>query len=523
MKILTAAQMKRAEEECARAGVPTSTLIDNAGKAVAAEVRKILGDVAGQQILFFIGPGNNGGDGLVAARYMYNWGAKIDLYLFSRRPIDDVYLSRATERGITATLAMEDEGLKNLTSLLRRADAVVDALLGTGKNRPLEGVFAAAMVKLNEVKKEKPSIKVIALDIPTGLDADTGAVDPDCPYSDYTITLGFPKPGLFNMPGAERSGKITVVDIGISEELATEYYGEYLETKDVKPLLPYRSPLANKGTFGKVLVIAGSINYIGAAYLACNGAMRAGAGLTTLAVAESLVPVLAAKLTETTYLPLPEVETGIVSPEAVDIIKGELDSYDVLLAGPGMGQREPAVQFMQNLFFELKDKVLKVILDADALNTLAKIPHWWQNLTCDAILTPHPGEMARLTGRSAEEVQRNRLGITREMAGKWHKTVILKGAYTVIAEPGVLPSGRMAVSPFTNPGLASAGTGDVLAGVIAGLLSQGLSLFDAARLGVYLHGLTGEIVRNNLGDTGMVASDLLPPLPLTIKKMKEGS
>lgn len=519
MKILTAAQMKRVEEESARAGVPTSTLIDNAGKAVAAAVRKILGDVAGQHILFFIGPGNNGGDGLVAARYMYNWGAQIDLYLFSRRPIDDVYLSRAKERGITATLAMEDEGLQQLTGLLGRADAVVDALLGTGKNRPLEGVFAAAMSKLNEIKRGKPSLKVIALDVPTGLDADTGSVDPNCPYSDYTIALGFPKPGFFNMPGAERSGRITVVDIGIPEEMATEYYGEYLEIEDVKPLLPYRSSFANKGTFGNVLAVAGSVNYIGAAYLACSGAMRAGAGLTTLAVAKSLVPVLAAKLTETTYLPLPEAEPGIVAPEAVDIIKGVLGDYNVLLIGPGIGQREPAAQFMQYLFPSLKKENLQIILDADALNTLAKIPDWWRNLTCDAILTPHPGEMARLTGRSVDEVQRNRLGITRDMAQKWYKTVILKGAYTVIAEP----KGKLAISPFTNPGLASAGTGDVLAGVIAGFLAQGLTLFDAARLGVYLHGLTGETVRNNLGDTGMVASDLLPLLPLTIKKMKEGA
>ncbi len=518
MKILTAAQMRKAEEEAGRNGISTGALIENAGRAVALEIRKILGDVAGQHILFFIGPGNNGGDGLVAARYMYNWGARIDLYLFSRRSIDDVYLTRATQRGITATVAADDEGLQKLAGLLGKADAVVDALLGTGKNRPLDGVFGAAMAKLNGAKRERPSLKVIALDIPTGLDADTGAVDPNSPYADYTVTLGFPKPGLFNLPGAERSGRVAVVDIGIPPEMAKEYSAEYLEPKDVRPLLPYRSPFANKGTFGRVLVVAGSVNYIGAAYLACAGAMRAGAGLTTLAVARSLEPALAAKLTETTYLPLPETTGGVIPAEALAAVAEALPGYDAVLIGPGMGQRETAVLFMQKLFSELNGKNIKVILDADALNTLAGMLEWWRNLNYDAILTPHPGEMARLTGKNTDAIQRDRLGVAREAAEKWGKTVILKGAYTVVAAP----DGRIAVSPFTNPGLASAGTGDVLAGVTAGLLGQGLSLYDAARLGVYLHGLAGESVRDNLGDAGMLASDLLPALPLTIKKMKEG-
>jgi NAD(P)H-hydrate epimerase len=519
MKIVTAAQMKRAEEESARRGISNATLMDNAGKALAIETEKILGDIAGRRILFLIGPGNNGGDGLVAARYIHNRGASVELYLMGRQPGGDELLSRATERSITANLASEDGDLKKLAELLSHSDAVVDAVLGTGRNRPLEGVFAAALAELNRVKKARPSLKVIALDIPTGLNADTGAIDPNSPISDYTITLGFPKPGLFNLPGAERSGKIVVVDIGIPDGAASEFYGKYLELSEIIGLLPYRSPFANKGIFGKALIVAGSVNYIGAAFLASSAAMRTGAGLTTLAIARSLQPVLAAKLTETTYLPLPESETGIVSTAAVDIIKEELPDYDVILAGPGLGQRGPAVEFMRGLFALLKDVKTKVILDADALNTLAGTPEWWRELTYDAILTPHPGEMARLTGKSIEEIQRDRLETAREAAQKWHKTLILKGAYTVIAAP----DGRLAVSPFASAGLASAGTGDVLAGVIAGLTAQGLSLFDAACLGVYLHGFAGEMVKDTLGDAGMLASDLLPALPLTIKKMKEGT
>jgi len=519
MKIVTAAQMKRAEEECVRRGISTGTLMENAGRSVAVEVGKILGDVAGKHIVFFIGPGNNGGDGLVAARHLYNRGAKIDLYLVGRRQDGDSLIAKAIDDGIPAITAVEDTNLKKLTELLARADAVVDAILGTGRDRLLEGVFAAALAELNRVKKAKPSLKVFALDIPTGLDADTGAVDPNSPISDCTITLGFPKPGLFNLPGAGLSGKLIVADIGIPEDASNASRGEYLELNNVRKLLPNRSPFANKGTFGKALIVAGSVNYVGAAYLACSAAMRTGAGLTTLAIAKSLEPILAAKLTETTYLPLSEAEPGIVSPAAVDIVKEELPDYDVVLIGPGMGQRGPAVEFMRGLFDVLENVKTKAILDADALNTLAGTPEWWRGLTCDAILTPHPGEMARLTGKSIEAIQRNRLETAREAAQKWHKTVILKGAYTVIAAP----DGRLAVSPFATAGLASAGTGDVLAGIIAGLAAQGLSLFDAACLGVYLHGFAGEMVKDTLGDAGMLASDLLPVLPLTIKKIKEGN
>jgi NAD(P)H-hydrate epimerase len=279
-------------------------------------------------------------------------------------------------------------------------------------------------------------------------------------------------------------------------------------------VLPARPLNANKGTFGRVLVTAGSLNYIGAAYLACCGAQRAGAGLVTLATAGSLQPILAAKLTEVTYLPLPEARPGFISVEAADIITGQCSQYDVLLIGCGLGQDPATVELVSSLILE-KELPLPV-LDADALNILPRIPEWWQWLTDDAILTPHPGEMSRLCGLSIDEIQSDRLGITRRFAAEWHQTIVLKGAYTVIATT----DGRCRVSPFANPGLASAGTGDVLAGVIAGLAAQGLTPFDAASLGVYLHGRAGEMAKEKLGDTGMTASDLLPELPVTIKELK---
>ena len=509
--------MRQVEEECARIGLPPSLLMENAGKAVAEEVREILGTINRQRILILIGPGNNGGDGLVAARYLHDWGAKVSLYLFSQRPPDDPNLKLVQERSLTCIEAAQDENLGRLDELLSSADAVIDALFGTGKSRPLGGIFRQALERVSKAKKRQPALRIVALDLPSGLNADSGAVDSVCLDADDTITLGFPKPGLFNPPGAERAGKITVVDIGIPPYLVESVTEELITHQWVKSVLPERPLQANKGSFGRVLVAAGSINYIGAAYLACNGAMRVGAGLVTLATATSLQPILASKLTEVTYLPLPESHPGIISFRAARLIHQELDHYNVLLIGCGLGQSESVISFVKSTLFKSKSALPSLVLDADVLNTLAKIPNWWQQLVDDAILTPHPGEMARLAGVSVDEVQSDRMGIAKKMALEWHKTVVLKGACTVIASP----NGQSRISSIANPGLASAGTGDVLAGVIAGLLAQGLSLFDAAACGVFLHGEAGEMVKSRLGNTGMIASDLLPVLPLVIKQIKE--
>ncbi len=517
MKILTITQMRQVEEECAKIGLPPSVLMENAGKAVAEEVRKILSTINQQHILILVGPGNNGGDGLVAARHLHDWGAKVSLYLFSQRPPDDPNLKLVQERSLTCIEAAQDENLGRLDELLTSADAVIDALFGTGKSRPLGGTFMQALDRVSKAKKKQPDLRIIALDLPSGLNADSGAVDPACLYVDNTITLGFPKPGLFNSPGTERAGKITVADIGIPPYLVEPVAEELITNEWAKSVLPERPLQANKGSFGRVLVVAGSINYIGAAYLACNGAIRVGAGLVTLATATSLQPVLASKLTEVTYFPLPESHPGIISPRAARLIHQELDHYNVLLIGCGLGQSESAIRFIKSTLFKSESALPSLVLDADALNTLAKTPNWWQQLTDDAILTPHPGEMARLAGVSVDEVQSDRVGIAKKVASEWHKTIVLKGAYTVIAAP----NGQSRISSIANPGLASAGTGDVLVGVISGLLAQGLSLFDAASCGVFLHGEAGEMVKSRLGNAGMIASDLLPVLPLVIKQLKE--
>jgi len=513
MKIVTAEQMRQIDQECIKRGTPASVLMENAGKAVAEETRPDPGVLDKQHILCLIGAGNNGGDGLVAARYLHEWGARVSVYLCSQRDPGDTNLRLAQERGITCIEFAGDNKMKKLDDRLASATCVIDAMLGTGKMRPLEGVFRQVLERVANAKKKR-TFRIIAVDLPSGMDADTGAIDPACLYADTTVTMALPKLGLFSFPGAERVGKLKIADIGIPESLADSIKIELLTSDWARAALPARPLNANKGTFGKVLVVAGSINYTGSAYLACSGAMRVGAGLVTLAAASSLIPVLASKMTEATHLPLPESPPGHIAAGAADTVLKEASPYNVLLAGCGLGQDPSTAEFITSLLSEKKLPAL--VLDADALNILAKTPDWQQKFTGDAILTPHPGEMSRLCGLSIDKIQSDRIGTAGKFAAKWNKTVVLKGAYNVVASP----DGYCRVSPFANPGLATAGTGDVLAGIIAGVAAQGLSLADAACLGVYIGGEAGEMMRNVLGDAGMIASDLLPALPVTIKQIK---
>ncbi len=511
MKIVTVEQMRAIEQEAARVGLPSEVLMQNAGLAVARHTRKWLGSVLGRHFLILIGPGNNGGDGLVVARHLHDWGAEVHLYSPSPRAELDENLQLCRKRGI----AIADDHA-SLKSLLSSVDVIIDAFFGTGKSRPLDGAFKQALLTLKEARSRDKKLKVVALDLPSGLNADTGAVDDACVPADLTITLGYPKQGLFTFPGAGVLGQLVIADIGIPDRLADHVATELIDRDKVRAILPRRSPDANKGTFGRVLICGGSINYIGAMYLACEAAARVGAGVVTLATPKSLQPILASKLTEITYAPLPESEYGIVASDAAEAIRPFLSSSDVLLLGCGLGQSAAALSFVESLLLGTAD-LPKLVLDADALNLLPKIPQWWQKAPGDAILTPHPGEMSRLTGLSVQEIQTRRRSVARDAAMSWRKVIVLKGACTVVASP----DGKVSINPTVNPGLASAGTGDVLAGAIAGLAAQGLSLHDAAASGVFLHSQAGEMARKNLGDAGMLASDLLPLLPAAIKATKE--
>lgn len=514
MKLVTVEQMRYLDRN---AGVPVPQLMENAGLAVAQEVWLLLGEVAERAIVVLAGPGNNGGDGLVAARHLHDWGSKVNVYMLKPRDADqdDVY-RQVVERDIPVKTVAEDEGFQALEEMLSRAEVVIDSLLGTGRMRTIDGELAEIMKRLAAARQRPLPPRILALDVPSGVDGDTGAADPLCVPAEVTVTMAHSKVGLHTLPAAQYCGRVEVADIGIPAALSQELPYELMTAAWARSLLPPRPPEANKGTFGKVLVVAGSTNYIGAAYLAAVGAGRVGAGLVTLACARSIYPIMASKLVESTFLPLPDVEGFLTGESAHSVLQALDQGYSALLVGCGLGQMAYVQAFIQSVLPRLKGETLRaVVIDADGLNALASREHWWQELTLPAIVTPHPGEMSRLTGLPIADIQADRLQTAVRQASAWRTTVILKGAHTVVASP----DGRARVSPFANPALASGGTGDVLAGAIAGLVAQGLEPFDAAALAVYLHGQAGEKVRGELGDAGLLAGDLLPALPQVIREL----
>ena len=518
MKIVTVEQMRRLEEASASQGISTDTLMENAGLAVATEAQKALGSIAGSRVLVLAGSGNNGGDGLVASRHLRRWGAEVTAYLVLKRQQVDPKLQLALERGVDVLYASDDPDLGALDAQLGRSRLVIDAVLGTGRARPLEGVVKEALLRLAGARDRRAEMTIMALDLPSGLDADTGQVDLACPQADITVTFGFPKVGHYLFPGAGKLGKLEVVDIGIPGHLASDINLELLTAGWVRARLPPRPPEAHKGNFGHALIIAGSRSYVGAAYLASQAAARVGPGLVTLASPRSIYPILASKLTEVIHFPLPEDEEGRFHPDGARLVKENIGQYSALSVGCGFGRSDGLIEFLREILLSEPAPSLPLVIDADGLNVLSRIDGWWRDLKCRVVLTPHPGEMATLTGLAISDIQARRAETALEWAARWDSVVVLKGAHTVIATPG----GMCRVSPFANPGLASGGTGDVLTGVITGLMAQGVAVEDAAACGVYLHGSAAEMVRKELGDTGTLAGDLLPVLPRAIMDLRGG-
>ena len=496
MKIVTSDEMRDLERRSEEAGVETDALMEQAGLAVARVAWREAGSPAGAGVLVLVGPGNNGADGLVAARHLQDWGAEVTAYLCASRPQEDPKLLLATAAGVTAVDGGSDRDATGLQALLKETRLVIDAVLGAGRTRPIEPPLTHILAAVREQRSRRGDLKLLALDLPTGLNADNGDVDPAALYSDVTVTLGCPKTGLLRLPGAETVGRLILADIGIPQHLTEESDLQLLTATTVRRLLPSRPLGAHKGSFGRVLVVAGSRNYVGAAYLASMGAARAGAGYVTLATPASVQPMVAAKLTEATYIPLPESSPGEVSPdEATGLLRQSAGDYDVLLLGCGLGQHSSTRRLVETLLLDAP-LAMPLVLDADGLNILAAVPRWWERLGAEAVVTPHPGEMARLLDSSIAEVEADRIAS---------------------------PQGQVRVSPFANPALATAGTGDVLAGVIAGLVAQGCSTFDAASVGVYLHGAAGDLVTDDLGLAGLIASDLLLALPRARKAILQGT
>jgi len=514
VRLVTSAQMRALEQRAVDGGTSLDELMEAAGLAVAQEVWLSLGVVAGRRVLVLAGPGNNGGDGVVAARHLAEWEADVAVYLLRARADERVRALR--ERGVPIFVAEEDAGFATLREALDGAEVVIDALLGIGQTRPIEGTLAGVLRHVRQARERARPPRVIAVDVPTGVDADTGRADPLAITADMTVTLGLAKVGLYQLPGAEHAGSVQVIDIGLPQDAADSGSVELLGTTWVRDHLPSRPASSNKGTFGRVMAVAGSARYPGAARLATEAAYRVGAGLVTLACGDATRAIVAASAPEVTYAPLGGVAS--ISPAAVDTIADALDGYDVLLLGPGISQDDGVREAVADLLTRLPESVRACVIDADGLNALATWDGWYERVGRAVVLTPHPGEMSRLLGRDVPSIQDDRLGAALSAATDWNQVVVLKGAHTIVAAP----AGRAAISPHATSLLATAGTGDVLAGAIAGFIAQGMAPFEAAACGVFVHGLAAEEVGDGLGDRGLVARDLLPALPRAIRTVREG-
>lgn len=520
MKTVTPKEMRELERRSEEEGVSTDALMERAGLLAAKVAWNMLGDDAySSRIVVLVGSGNNGSDGLVTARHLQSWGTRTTAFLLAPRSSSDSKLQPALDVGVTMVEATDSSHIPEIQSELSEAALIVDAVLGTGRSRPLEGVYRDVLAATNAERERRPELVILAMDIPSGIDAETGSADANALMADVTVTFGFPKVGLFRFPGADHMGQITVADIGIPEGLSAGIRQEVVTQTWAQAHLPTRPLSAHKGTFGRVLALVGSRNYVGAAYLACMGAARSGSGYVTLAATRALQALVASKLTEPTYLLLPSDDDGVPTAEGASAVRDGLPNCDVMLAGCGLGQHDGTNALLEQLLLSGAHLELPVVLDADSLNTLAGIPAWYSRLQSPTVVTPHPGEMSRLLGTSITDVESDRVATAQKAAAEWGVTVLLKGAYTVVASP----EGDIRIIPFANPGLATAGTGDVLAGVIASLIAQGLQLYDAASLGAYLHAAAGEMVADDIGNTGIVASDLLPMLPRAINAIRAGS
>ena len=515
MKVVTTEQMRLLERRAEEAGVSLDVLMENAGLAVARSISRILDGPRGKRVVVLVGPGNNGGDGMVAARYLADWGAVVTLYMTTARRRDDKF-DDCRERRVRVVEAGSDIEQWQLASYVGLADLVLDAVLGIGARPELDSDLRAVVGAIGAMKTQDPAPVYIALDAPTGLDADTGERDEACFPADVTLTLGAPKLGLFQFPGAACVGVLETLPIGLPDGVEEDLAVDMANAQLVSGLLPERRLDGHKGSFGRVLVVGGSERFVGAPVLAAAAAYRAGAGLVELAVPASLRLAAAAQLPEQVHLPLAESADGALVPEAAAEARAALDASDAAVVGPGLGVGDASAGFLRGLLLAESTGATSTVIDADALNVLAASYGWESRLAVQAVLTPHPGEMARLLGCSAAEVQRDRIAAASLGAARWGQVVVLKGAHTVVADPG----GRIALSPFANPALSVAGTGDVLAGVIGGLLAQGMDRYEAAVAGVYLHGAAAEQWRAENGSAGLLASDLLPLLPAAAESLR---
>ena len=516
MKLVTAKEMKaldvQAQNDYAMPGI---LLMDNAAQAVAEAVHEALTALEGERVVIFCGGGNNGGDGLGAARWLQSYGVSVRAFVVGAA-LDAVQGDAALELamftkagGRVEALSTEDDWV--LAELAAsKADVLVDALLGTGFHGELEGDVLRACELLNKSEKY-----ILAVDIPTGLNADNGAVCEQAVRADHTVTMALVKTGLLLYPGREYCGDIELADISMPVKLVEDYQSDKYRLTDeiVRELLPLRKANAHKGDAGRVVICAGSPGYTGAAALASDAAVKAGAGLVSLYTPLSSRDVLAIKLTEVMVHGLLERMPGILGGGAASDVASSAEAADVLAIGPGLGTSESTQEAVRTI---LQKITTPVVIDADALTALAGHTEILAAMQAQKVLTPHPGEMARLTGLEIAEIEADRINVAKKYAEQWQAIVVLKGAPTVIG----CPNGTVYVNSTGNSSLATGGSGDVLTGIIAGLAAQEISLQEAAICGVYLHGLAAELTGI---DIGLAAGELAALLPQAREQVLYGA
>ena len=562
LKVVSVETLRSIEASAEKNGITIDTLFERVAEVVAGRVRQWIMDVPEPRVTVLVGSGNNGADGLLVATLLaQDPSVQVGVYLVKPRAADDPYLQKVQAANLFVADAENDQQHRVLRNMVASANLIVDGIFGIGAHLPIEGdlvkVFRNIQQALNEsiplpqegllIDPSSPSEPlpdfskpiIIALDCPSGVNADTGEVDKLALKADETITFIAAKTGLLLPPASNYVGQLLIATLGITEEVAPELKQANVQLADkrlVRSILPDRSESGHKGTFGKVAVVAGSINYTGAAGLASMAAYRAGAGLVTVAAPMPVISGLASQLLEPTWILLPH-DMGVLSEAAAETLLKEVGTYDALLIGPGIGQEDVTRDMLLKLLehteqtaqrrdsrrigFIRQDtpteaekaaetvKLPPLILDADALNLLAKIENWWEKLPENTIITPHPGEMARLSGLETDAVQSQRLTLAQEKAAAWKVIVVLKGAHTIIAAP----DGQTTILPFKTSALATAGTGDVLAGTIAAFVGQGIKPYHAAIIGAYLHGCAGEMAEVLAGSPhNVIAGDVLDML-----------
>jgi ADP-dependent NAD(P)H-hydrate dehydratase / NAD(P)H-hydrate epimerase len=515
MKIVTASQMQELDRRTIHeAGVPGKILMERAGTGVLAAIEQSFGPPRGKTVTIFCGKGNNGGDGFVVARLLRRKQGKVHVCLLSN-PRDlkgdakTMYQRFTKLAGTSKVLANPSE--EKMLQLINRSDFLVDALLGTGITSPVQGQYQAAIKSMNA-----SGLPIIAIDIPSGLHTDTGSILGSAVQACLTVTFGFPKLGLYLGSAVDQVGNIHHVDIGIP----TSYINDMkvpttlITLRSTKDVLPPRKPSSHKGTFGHVGIIAGSRGKTGAAALSALAALRVGTGLVTVGTPQSVNTCLEAKTLEAMTIPLPETPECTLSLASLPVLQDFAQTRDAIGIGPGLTTQSETVKLIQALLPKIDRPC---VIDADALNALAGHLGILHACRSTPVLTPHPGEMARLMGHTSTlDINANRLTSAQNFAQSYSCVLVLKGARTIVAGP----DGQAAICPTGNPGMATAGMGDVLTGMISGLLAQGLTPWQAAKAGVYLHGLAGDLAAQKTGEAGLIARDLLDCIPQAIQTVQ---